>query len=124
MKNNGRSTKDDIEKFMNLLKHNSSKARDERWNWNEEDEKVPNGWKIRACPTAERKYFAMGPSGLKFESIRQALEYMVMNNFSKQDVDTMAKHLIKEGWEKHQLLPRGWYMKHLYTNYLSNSFKI
>ena len=54
---------------------------------------------------------------------------MSENNYSEDNIEVMAKHPKKEGLEKDQLLPKGWYtraendLKESKFNYLSDNFQ-
>lgn len=44
-------------------------------------------------------------------SVLNALRYLVKNNYSKEDIDLLVTCMIQDGWERHELLPKGWYRK-------------
>ena len=63
-------------------------------------------------------------------SVWQSIVYMVKENYSKEDIDSMAKNLHKEGWESHHLLPEGWFMRpekfrnSFRARYISDDFRL
>ena len=76
-----------------------------------ESDVVPDGWKVLRCPTNDKKYLVISPDGIRFDTIRTSLKYMVENDYNERDIDVMAKHLIKERWIGDEKLPAGWYYR-------------
>lgn len=68
-----------------------------------EDSMLPGGWKWN--PTNKRY---KSPGGEKFHSLLSCLQFMLGNNSSVEDVETMRACLSLEHWEESELLPPGW----------------
>merc|ERR1719319_1447222 len=57
LKNNGKSTTDEINKFLSLL--NPKKVSEERLVCDEKSEALPTGWKILTCPTNKQRHYVI-----------------------------------------------------------------
>lgn len=80
------------------------------WQSSESDPTVPTGWKTRKLNTKEtqRKAF-LSPDGTQFFGRRAAIDFMIQQQYSQQDIDLMRENLVESGWYKDpSLLPTGW----------------
>ena len=70
-----------------------------------DDESFPVGWKV--CSSGDN-ILVTSPTGRKFNSRRQALEFMLRNGEDADDLVKVWKTLSQEGWQEGDLLPSGW----------------
>ena len=59
----------------------------------------------------QKVYKAVSPQGKHFESIRKALNYMVKENYPKEDLAQIRDGLKLQGWLTHTNLPKDWLYK-------------
>ena len=79
-----------------------------RYEWNENDDTIPEGWKSRFGGS---KQFFLSPDGLSFPCRRAGLQYMVKERFEEEEVEEMRDLLKHEGWQRSEDLPRNWLLK-------------
>jgi len=46
-----------------------------------------------------------------FPCFRNAVRWMLDQNWNTEETNLMRRHLVKEGWHDHSLLPEGWKVK-------------
>lgn len=105
MKNMGSYKSEDLESLKSLaIVHFADKNQ-----WYRDDQ-LPKGWKFRLCSDSKRRIFRE-PGGQQFQYRRRAVEFMVKNGYSDDDISVMRESLVEEGWMKNNLLPDGWLYK-------------
>merc|ERR1719350_1964365 len=73
------------------------------------DATVPDGWRLKAAAAGSpQKAQIIAPDGGSFLCRRSALQHMVREGYSKEEMRSMLRH---EGWEEDALLPAGWRLK-------------
>ena len=83
-------------------------------------EDLPVGWMLRVTSgeifggkqktkNSPRTYtYIRSPNGRTFFGRKQALQFMLERGHSTAEVEKMREGLVHEGWNDHQLLPKGW----------------
>ena len=97
-----------IEKFKIFVSSeiaSLSKAKEPIW---KTEDKMPNGWMVNY--QGERK-FIKGPSTRVFAGKRVALQFMMKNTFSEDDIQAMKNSMEDDGWQTSEDLPHGWIFK-------------
>ena len=77
----------------------------------EEDESLPQGWKLRHIEGVKGRIFYLAPNGDSFPSRQSALRFLIQNGKSQPDIEKMREGLHCENWYSHSLLPIGWKMR-------------
>jgi len=108
MKKNGNYTKDDTEKIEAMVSEQSKESRYSRYDWNENDDTVPKGWKTRVFEGKKTKKFFLAPDGTQFACRRVGLQHMISKNNEEDEIEEMRDMLKHEGWEETDMLPHGW----------------
>ena len=80
------------------------------YNW-EEDESLPEGWKLRRIQGPKGKVLLLAPNGDTFPTRQSALRFMIQNEMKQSDIEKMREGLHCENWHSHSLLPKGWKMR-------------
>ena len=80
------------------------------YNW-EEDESLPEGWKLRHIKGPKGKVFYLAPNGDSFPTRQSALRFLIQNDMRQSDIEKMREGLHCENWHSHNLLPKGWKMR-------------
>ena len=81
----------------------------QRPNWIEDVATLPEGWKVSNLENRNQKLLC--PDGSKHANRREALKYMVTNNFPQNEIEVMRLCTKSEGWEEHEKLPFNWRLK-------------
>jgi len=111
LKNSSLYTQEDVDKLNALVDVGRKRIRLEKYGYNKADSTVPQGWKLKLsqCSTgAQQKVQILAPDGSSFLCRRSALQHMVREGFSDEEIEEMRNCLKHEGWEEDNLLPRGW----------------
>ena len=75
----------------------------------ETSDTLPDGWTVATSEDGKQKILC--PDGSKHINRKEALKYMVVKAFPKQEVDTMRSFLREEGWLENEKLPFNWKCK-------------
>merc|ERR1719470_263508 len=76
------------------------------------DPTVPDGWRVKEAVQHGKTFkMLLSPQGLSFRNRRQAVSYMVKNNFSPEETDEIRSTLVHDGWKEDALLPSTWRFK-------------
>ena len=101
----------DIENCKEFLK-NVVRFAETKYQWQEGDDSVPPGWKVRVCDGETDREYILSPEGLPYRTRFVAIQDMFKRNFSRSDIEIMKIKMIQyEKWEKSELLPNGWMFK-------------
>merc|ERR1719209_1451767 len=114
LKNSSLYTQEDVDKLNALVDVGRKRIRLEKYGYNKADSTVPQGWKLKLsqCSTgAQQKVQILAPDGSSFLCRRSALQHMVREGFSEEEIEEMRNCLKHEGWEEDALLPAGWRLK-------------
>ena len=96
-----------MENMELLITSIGTERRLDGYDWRGNDD-LPQGWKIRTIEGNDKKYFILSPGGTQFGCRRNALKFMVDNQFPDDEIEKMRKDLIKDGWTDDPLLPKNW----------------
>ena len=109
---NSKYSEEDVENIKMLREQHCTIRRTANDNW-EENETVPEGWKVRVADGKANsgKQFFLAPDGRQFPCRRIALKTMIENVFPQQDIEDMRSKLVYEGWETSEDLPKFWYVR-------------
>ena len=92
-----------------FLETMAANQRSERYDWNDKDNTLPEGWKSRFC---KQKMFILSPDCQVFQSRKAGLQHMIREHFEKDEIATMRGLLEKhEGWKTSENLPKFWEFK-------------
>merc|ERR1719369_2770702 len=111
LKNNGQYTQEDVDRLNALVDVGRKRIRLEKYGYNKTDSTVPQGWKLKLSQCSagvQQKVQILAPDGSSFLCRRSALQHMVREGFSDEEIEEMRNCLKHEGWEEDNLLPRGW----------------
>ena len=73
------------------------------------DLNLPSTWSVKyAKGKLEGKFLYTSPDGRYFHSVQSCIEWMLENDFPKEDVEIMRGNLRFEGWQEADYLPLGW----------------
>ena len=86
------------------------RLREVSYKW-EEDESLPQGWKLRHIKGPKGNIFYLAPNGDSFPTRQSALRFLIQNEMKQADIEKMREGLHCENWHSHNLLPRGWKMR-------------
>ena len=102
----------DVAKLDEFAVEESRKVRltEVGYNW-EEDESLPEGWKLRHIKGPKGKVFYLAPNGDSFQTRQSALRFLIQNDMRQSDIEKMREGLHCENWHSHNLLPKGWKMR-------------
>ena len=88
------------------------KPADVKYDWQDGDETVPKGWKLRISESEAEWQWMLSPDGKQFRSRYTALLDMIKKKSKRKEVEEMKVLMMKhEGWNKSRLLPTGWLFK-------------
>ena len=88
------------------------KPADVKYDWQDGDETVPKGWKLRISESEAEWQWMLNPDGKQFRSRYTALLDMIKKKSKRKEVEEMKVLMMKhEGWNKSRLLPSGWLFK-------------
>ena len=96
---------EDILKFSNLAKETSNTNRKLVSDWIE-SKSLPPGWKTKTSSVGNKLF--MAPEGNRFPSRKMALQYMINNQFSDENIVKIRKSMSEDGWKESEYLPTGW----------------
>ena len=102
---------DNLQLLQRSISNNLTKSRED---WSEDTMTLPNGWKKR---TTDKIEFFLRPDGRQFRSRMCALQSMIKDNYSAEDINSMRDKLCHEGWKADDLLPDNWFYKRTPTYY-------
>merc|ERR1712155_140565 len=74
---------DNLQLLQRSISNNLTKSRED---WSEDTKTLPNGWKKR---TTDKIEFFLRPDGRQFRSRMCALQSMIKDNFSAEDINSM-----------------------------------
>ena len=90
--------------------------------------------KIFKSKNGQDRTILRAPDGNKFMGIVPALQFMVKAEYPREEIEILAKNLLKVKWQTHEKLPKGWYLKlwkrqnisngHLQIWYLTEDFDL
>ena len=100
----------DIENIQRALSELGIERRLESYKW-EENQTIPEGWKMRTAESKTGKQYFLSPEGLAFSSRFVAFRHMVKENYPQSEISNMRKCLKFENWQESPLLPLGWSFK-------------
>ena len=109
LKDSGASDKilENCNKFMS-----EQKPADVKYEWNDGDNTVPKGWKLRISESEAEWQWMLSPDGAQFRSRYTAIQHMMKKNYKKEDIEEMKELMIlHEGWQRSELLPENWLYK-------------
>merc|ERR1712129_245156 len=116
----------DLEEQSNHV-HDSVQVKQEPKGQDAETEILPRGWKMENNEYAEE--VILNADGRRFESRRDAAEFMIKNNYTPKSIYNLWNSLDQEGWIlQSDIVPAGWRVKFhpgLYDyKYLTRDMKI
>ena len=92
-----------------FLETMAANQRSEKYEWNDKDDTLPDGWKSRFC---NQKMFILSPDCQVFHSRKAGLQHMIKEHFETEEIATMRNLLEKhEGWISSENLPKLWRFK-------------
>ena len=98
-------------KLMSLIELVNVETRLEIYDWTDDDS-VPSGWKMRIAEGKVNKEYFLSPDGKMFPSRTTAVQHMIRENFSPDEIDQMRLKLVEhENWQYHGKLPYAWLIK-------------
>ena len=68
---------------------------------------LPKGWKVKKN---ERPLY-LSPDGSQFSGLPAVLRELTREMVDSEEADMVRVALVEEGWQKHELLPKGWMIK-------------
>merc|ERR550519_742400 len=98
----------DLIKIEAMVSELGKKSSKERYDWNENDDTVPKGWKTRVYEGKRTVKFFLAPDGTQFPCRRAGLQHMISQKYHQVEIEVMRVMLKFEGWEETELLPSGW----------------
>ena len=108
MKNSQMYGHDDIERLSNLVDEGRKRIRLEKYGNKQSDSTLPDGWKLKVLGAGtQQKIQIFSPDGNSFFCRRSALQHMVKEGFSEEEIEDMRNCLRHENWEEDPLLPKG-----------------
>ena len=94
---------------------NSSEIKEENVEMEEEDKldlnnlTLPPGWTVKMSKgKLKGKPLFTCPDGRYFHTVQTAMEYMMENNFAKEDLAVMKTNLKHDGWMEVDYMPANW----------------
>ena len=102
---------DNLRVLQRSISNNLTKSRED---WTQDTKTLPDGWKKR---TSDKIEFFLRPDGRQFKSRMCALQSMIKDNCSTEDINSMRAKLCHEGWKADDLLPDNWFYKRTPTYY-------
>ena len=108
-------SKIEVENFKKFIKKdNPTGATKPRAQWEPALNMAPQGWRTRVRDDGKR-IFRM-PDGGQFQTLLDALQHMVKNDYDQNQVRTLRGYLKSEGWEYDGLIPIGCQIKYVTDN--------
>ena len=68
---------------------------------------LPKGWKMKN----NEKPLYLSPDGRQFSGLLAVLRDLTTKEVDSEEADMVRCALVEEGWQKHELLPKGWMIK-------------
>jgi len=117
---------DDLQRMEMFFEIQNNKQRKLKYEWLEDEEVIPYGWKFRVCEGKKSKMFFLSPDGQEFNSRHSALKHMIDYSYQDEEIEEMRNSLRAEGWIVNACLPSGWRIKSPNTDkkFLSRSGEI
>ena len=78
--------------------------------WLDGGSALPLGWKMKG-EISSPHWRIISSKGHVFQSLRQHFQYMVQQGYQPEEVEEVRSKMALLGWQKDQLLPRGWMYK-------------
>ena len=78
--------------------------------WLDGGDLLPAGWKMKGEP-GMGNYRVLSSENLSFPALRHHLRHMLQNGFLDEQVEEVRSKMLLNGWQKDELLPRGWMYK-------------
>ena len=100
-----------LEKLDMFFEMISAHKQRTKYEWEENNETVPEGWRIRLVEGNSGKSSLLSPNGNAYPSRKNALQSMINMGSPKKDIDAMRSKLVHEGWKRSDLLPQNWVYK-------------
>ena len=101
-------SKKDISNFEIFCEVESVRRKTTNYQWNKEDETIPEGWMSRVVPGAKSTMLFLSPDGIQFNTRRVAFQHLVKNGQDEEEIGKMRNCLQHEGWEFNADLPNLW----------------
>ena len=122
MSSSSKYTEKDLSNCKEFLLQRSKS--DKSFDWEDGDDTILPGWKMRTCDTDSQRPFFLSPQNLQYRSRYVAYQDMFRRNYKRKEIEKMKTLLMKhEHWEESDLLPKGWLFKGLYSfNHLTKEF--
>jgi len=99
----------DVSRLSLMKEELSSMRRKGQQDW-EEKGLLPQGWKVKVSPGGQKHLLT--PQGHRIAGMRGALQYMVKEGYSQEDIQAMRRCMEEEdGWTPSPHLPEGWIFK-------------
>ena len=114
MKNSDMYGQDHVDGLNNLVDEGRKRIRLEKYGGGgkQSDSTIPQSWKMKILAAGpQQKIQLFSPDGSSFYCRRSALQHMVKQGFSIEEIDEMRNCLKFEGWEEDSLLPNNWRLK-------------
>ena len=90
---------------------NSVKIKQEQPEENQDEDILPNGWKIETDENSDEVF--INPAGKRFTSRRDAVEFMIKNGYAPKSIYNLWNSLDIEGWVlQSDQIPAGWRVKY------------
>jgi len=102
---------DDMDKIKKYREEESIDVRRKSYDWEEDSETVPVGWKKRPGSGKNETDALLSPEGIQYRSRFNALQNMVKKGYPIEEIDAMKEVMVYEGWGLTELLPDGWLFK-------------
>ena len=102
-------SEEDTFRLKVFLETMAANQRSEKYEWNDKDDTLPEGWKSRF---SNQKMFILSPDCQVFQSRKAGLQHMIKEHFETDEIATMRALLEKhEGWSSSENLPKFWEFK-------------
>ena len=82
-----------------------------KYEWTDDDDTVPSGWKTRTVEGKLKRKFYLSPDGSVFACRRSCLQHLIKQRASESTVEEMRAKLCHEGWETVDFLPDRWLIR-------------
>ena len=112
MRNSPTHSQADIDSLSALVDEGRKRIRLEKYGGKQSDSTIPQSWKMKILSSGpQQKIQLFAPDGNTFFCRRSALQHMVKEGFSSEEIEEMRNCLRFEGWEDDGLLPSKWKMR-------------
>ena len=82
-----------------------------KYEWIEDDDTVPPGWKTRTVEGKLKRKFYLSPDGSVYACRRSCLQHLIKQNQPEAQIEEMRAKLSHEGWESVYFLPDRWLIR-------------